>query len=521
MNRLIPLLVIILLAFAVRSVFIADLFTGDAIDTVGPARNFVETGRAAVYATSAEPGILGYVEDGLYFNFTHPPMRFALYSIWAVIFGLPALSLLPILFGVLSIIFIYLIAREIFSEKVAVIAALLAAVLRYHVYASVIGFGDNLLMVFVGAMIYFFILYLRRKSYHYLLPVILFSAAGILTKLSILPVFAVLVLLAWIHRDKIKFHMSFVIVLMVFLASFIALFFSYPVVEHFTGVSLSDVDFFSIYVDTLFLASEGYQPFVQEKSFYLLSFAWQMTPFFAALLLLSLVRVEKSREYWSLVAWLVVVFLAGFASSGQDFQRFMVIAIIPAVVIVAKYVSDIDWNWNLAVVSFVAVLAAAGGLGLNDMLSHYSPEIPALFFLAAFILLFLPRNEEKRKIILVAAAAALSVYFLFGTAFIIHANSSAVSQIVDEVRDRGYPYEQLWTTRDISMYLAPYGHPSLLKRPLLNQSLSEQAVSYFAFYSVYEESKIIELSAGCIDKPFFAEVNSRKVGLVCQLSPSR
>ena len=101
------LLIILFIAFLVRATFIGTYFTGDAIDTVGPARNYVEIGRAAVYATNtSEKATFGYIDDGLYFNFTHPPMRVVLYSLWATMFGFSnvIMILLPIIFGLLSIV---------------------------------------------------------------------------------------------------------------------------------------------------------------------------------------------------------------------------------------------------------------------------------------------------------------------------------------------------------------------------------------------------------------------------------
>ena len=80
--------------------------------------NFVEIGRAAVYATTdTQASSVSHIEDGLYFNFTHPPMKTLLYSLWAVAFGFNAFMIfLPIVFGLLSIVFIYLIGKHLYSE---------------------------------------------------------------------------------------------------------------------------------------------------------------------------------------------------------------------------------------------------------------------------------------------------------------------------------------------------------------------------------------------------------------------
>ena len=513
------LVLILILAFAIRASFFGTYFTGDAIDTVGPARNFVEIGRAAVYATTdTQASSVSHIEDGLYFNFTHPPMKTLLYSLWAVAFGFNAFMIfLPIVFGLLSIVFIYLIGKHLYSEKIGLIAALLAALVRYHFYSSVIGFGDNFLMFTIAATVYFFLRYLTAKKSIYLAPFFVFAILGFLTKLSSVAIIPVLLAIAFIMKDKIKFRSSFLIIAAAVLLSFLSIYFSYPVTEALTGVSNSDFNFFDSYIKTFFAARVGYQDLAYEKAFYVSSFAWQMTPFFAALLLMALVRLKRDKAYFALSSWLILTFLIGFASSGQDFQRLMIIAIAPAIILIARYVSELKWKKDKAYIIFsaTAVFLLAYLTGLNDMLPHYNLSIVAFFFLLAAVFIFLPKNRQ----LLLGASIGLSIFFLAGTNFFIPINSSAASQLTDAVRERGYPYGELWTDRDISLYLAPSGEPSFLQRPELSERfIRDNNVRYIAFYSIYEESKIVEISNLCVDEPFFAQVNGRKVGLACALT---
>jgi len=513
------LLIILILALLVRSVFIGSYFTGDAIDTVGPARNYAEIGRAAFYATNSDTSMeMARVEDGLYFVFTHPPMRTLLYSLWAVLFGFNSLMiLLPIIIGILSIFFIYLTGRQLYSEKTGLIAALLAALIRYHFYSSTIAFGDNLLMLTVAASMYFFCRYIATKRSVYLAPFFIFFILGFLTKLSAIAIIPVLLATAFILNEKIKFKTSFLAVAAVVSLSFLAVYFSYPITESLTGVSNQDFNFFESYIKTFMAARVGYQDIAYEKAFYASSFLWQMTPFFAALLLIALIRLKRNKAYLILSSWLVITFLIGFASSGQDFQRLMVIAIAPAIILVAQYISDIKWEKNRAYILFGAATAfiLAYLTGLNDMLPYYNLSIVAFFFLIAGIFIFMPKNKQ----LLLGASIGLSVFFLIGTNFLIAINSSAVQQLVSSVEERDYPYKELWTTRDISLYLAPAGEPSFLQRPELSEKfIRENGVKYVAFYSVYEEEKIITISSLCEDEPFFAVVNGRRVGLACKIS---
>ena len=513
------IIAILILAFMVRSVFIGTYFTGDAIDTVGPARNYAEIGRAAFYATSSGPPMeMGRVEDGLYFVFTHPPMRTLLYSAWAAAFGFNSLMiLLPIVIGLLSIFFIYLIGKQLYSEKTGLIAALLAALIRYHFYSSTIAFGDNFLMLMVAASMYFFCRYLATERKLYLAPFYVFFALGFLTKLSVIAMIPVLIATAFILREKIKFKTSFIIIITAAALSLLAVYFSYPVTEALTGVSNEDFNFFDSYVKTFLAASVGYQDIAYEKAFYISSFAWQMTPFFAALLLVALARLKRNKAYFALSSWLIITFLIGFASNGQDFQRLMIIAIAPAIILVAHYISDIKWNKDRLYILFgmAATFMLAYLTGLNDMLPHYNISVVAFFFLIAGIFIFLPKNKQ----VLIGASVGLSVFFLIGTSFLITMNSSAVQQLVNGVEEREYPYKELWTTRDVSLYLATPGESSFLQEAQLSEKfITEKGVKYIAFYSVYEEGKIIIISSLCEDEPFFSTVNGRKVGVACKIS---
>lgn len=514
------LLAILILALLVRSIFIGTYFTGDAIDTVGPARNFAEIGRAAVYNTIPENCnlfILYLDENGNCFTFSHPPMKTLLYSIWALLFGFNTFMIfLPIIFGLLSIILIYLIAKDLYSEHVGLIAALLAALLRYHFYASTITFGDNFLMMTVAASIYIFLRYLKTKNNYYIAPFFILMGFGFLTKLSVVTIIPVLVVIGYIFRGKAAFKLSFLVIAASIFLSFLAVYFSYPLTEALTGVSNSDFNFFESYIKTFFAARTGYQDIAYEKTFYVMSFAWQMTPFFAALLLLALIKLKRDKPYIALSSWLMFTFFIGFTSSGQDFQRLMIIAIVPAIILTAKFLSDIKWEKDRNYILFgtTAMFFLAYIMGLNDMLPHYTLSTVAFFFVLAAIFIFVPKNKQ----LLLGASVGFSIFFLFGTNFLVTMDSSAASQITDAVREREYPYKELWTDRDISLYLAPEGQASFLQRPELTEEfIKEKRVKYIAFYSVYEEDRIINISKLCEDEPFFAVVNRRKVGIACKI----
>ncbi len=513
------LILILVLALVLRSVFIGTNFSGDAIDTVGPARNFVETGVAAVYYTTEENvHQYSYQVDGVYFNYTHPPMRVLLYSLWASLVGFSnaTMILLPIIFGLLSILFIYMLGKELYSEKVGLLAALLASVVRYHIYASVIGFGDNFLMFTLIASLYFFLRYLKTSKYAYFIPVVIFTALGFLTKLAIFAMIPTFFIIAFLYRDKIKMQKSFLLIIITIALSLGAVYFSYPITEYLTGVTNDQFNFFDSYIGLFLTATPSTNDFLAQKSFYLMSFIWQFTPFFSALVALSLL-MKRDRSYWFLTAWFIVAFLSGMSANGQDFQRYMVIAIAPAIILVAKYLGNISTNYRknyAGILAFIGVFLLAVLVSLNDMLPYYEPWKIGLFILFAVPMAM----HKERKQLLLGASVALSIFFLIGTSFLVSINSSVVQQMTDEVGVRGYPYNELWTTRDVSMYLAPEGEMMFLQRAAFGEDFAtKNNVKYFAFYSIYREDDIIDMSRLCKDEPFFATANGRRVGLVCEM----
>src|SRR3990172_2377542 len=94
------IIMILILALALRIPHITDAFSGDEIDIVGPARNYVLFGDITAYDACGEK----------IYNLSHPPVRIILYSSWALVFGYSeiAMRMIPIIFGLLTIIFTYI-----------------------------------------------------------------------------------------------------------------------------------------------------------------------------------------------------------------------------------------------------------------------------------------------------------------------------------------------------------------------------------------------------------------------------
>lgn len=68
----------------------------------------------------------------------HPPLYYLILKVWSSFFGTSeiALRLLSLIFGLLTIYFVYLIGKELFNKKAGIIAGLLLATSGLHIYYS-------------------------------------------------------------------------------------------------------------------------------------------------------------------------------------------------------------------------------------------------------------------------------------------------------------------------------------------------------------------------------------------------
>ena len=97
----------------------------------------------------------------------HPPLVFLVQNVFMKVFGenVFAFRLPSAIFGILSVYFIYLIGRRLFSETAGLISAGLLAVTVNHVYISRIGIQESYVIFFLLLGSYLFIRTLEDKKY--------------------------------------------------------------------------------------------------------------------------------------------------------------------------------------------------------------------------------------------------------------------------------------------------------------------------------------------------------------------
>lgn len=100
----------------------------------------------------------GDYKPGLYFYLVLPFVKFLGLNVWAV--RLPSVIL-----GVLSVLFVYLLIKELFSSIPALLAGLLLAISPWHIHFSRGGWETNVATFFILVGVYFFFKALKNPKF--------------------------------------------------------------------------------------------------------------------------------------------------------------------------------------------------------------------------------------------------------------------------------------------------------------------------------------------------------------------
>lgn len=163
------LILIFLLAFLIRIIAAINLGVyADDMHFAPHAINFIASGKLETYDQSASLWFM--VTDSFYKMFGTTQL---------------ASRLASILFGSFSVFLVYLLGKEFFDKKIALIGAFLLAVSPFAV-KSMTAEMDPTTMFFVLFAMYFFVLALKREKNSFFLLAGVFIGLGILTKLYVL-----------------------------------------------------------------------------------------------------------------------------------------------------------------------------------------------------------------------------------------------------------------------------------------------------------------------------------------------
>ncbi|MDO8619127.1 MAG: glycosyltransferase family 39 protein [Candidatus Daviesbacteria bacterium] len=156
----------------------------------------------------------------------HPPLHYILLWFWGRIFGFSEISLRTpsVIFGVLTILFVYLLAKELFNKKTALIAGLLLSLAPLHIYYSQEARMYSLATFAVTLSFYFLELLLQKRKFAslgYTLSLVLILYCDYLVYL-VLP--AQLIFILWSRRDFFKQVLLSQVILIIFLIPWLPIF---------------------------------------------------------------------------------------------------------------------------------------------------------------------------------------------------------------------------------------------------------------------------------------------------------
>lgn len=151
---------------------------------------------------------------------TTPPLYLVILHFFIKIFSTEEfwVRLPSVIFGVLSVMFIYLLAKKFFNQKVGIYAALILAFSSYHIYYSQEARAYTLLYFLSLASMYFFVEYLKsekkKEGFYYLIFTVLLLYSHIYAIFLVLTQNIVFIFLKakqsdWISRTKKWFILQF------------------------------------------------------------------------------------------------------------------------------------------------------------------------------------------------------------------------------------------------------------------------------------------------------------------------
>jgi len=110
-----------------------------------------------------------------------PALFFYVFAVFIKFFGanIVAIRLVPTVSGLLTLVFVYLLARELFDLRIAVLATFFLAVMRWHVNFSRFGMHGIFMPLFMTATFYFLVRALKGKGF------LNFVAAGIMVGIGL------------------------------------------------------------------------------------------------------------------------------------------------------------------------------------------------------------------------------------------------------------------------------------------------------------------------------------------------
>lgn len=303
----------------------------------------------------------------------HPPLVFIIQHFFFNLFGISTfIARLPFaLAGIGSVIVLYFLGKELYNEKVGLLASFLLAIFSYHSWASKIGYLEPFAILFILLTLYFFIKTLKKKVFLY--PFAVALGLAILTKYTvffILPVIFIYLLLRnqELLKDK-RLYLAGLVTLIIILPLIVynfqmfqerghfdlqlSILFNQDTVEDWPGISRSAGNFNLIGLWATFFQS------------YSIIMLMLIALSLVYVLLKFILNIKKQPHLFIILTLVIGIIQFSFIGTGPRFLSVLTpfLALVLAVVVLEffKLINNSDYLRQTKKIGLVAVLIFAIG----------------------------------------------------------------------------------------------------------------------------------------------------------------
>ncbi len=307
----------------------------------------------------------------------HPPLPSLLYTLSSTFLGHSyafAFRIVPFLAGILILYTIYLMAKEVYNEKIALISLFTSSFLLYTVWNSLyIDMEGGILTLFFMLSLYYFIKFMKTKKDKFLLYSSAFIGLSLLckyTSLFLIPFFA---FFYWKENGSVKKkHLLYLLVPFVIFSFF-------PILDYVIENS-------SLFIMTLSWGGgqgigiiwSNFMISVLKQIFVFPQYATPLLALIPLVYLLNMKNLEDKERI--LLLWFIYFFIIHFFVGVQgNTQRYLSVIVPPMIILGSKYVYDnskkLKINFrdvgylSLFVIIFIVTLYYMNFFGVNEIFS--------------------------------------------------------------------------------------------------------------------------------------------------------
>ncbi len=276
----------------------------------------------------------------------HPPIYFLLQKLFIVPNVFWTARLVPLIFGIMNIILVYILSIKIFDKKTAIFSSLLMTFSFWPVLASsMVDINGSLIMFEYLLTFIVFINYLKtNKNKFLILTGMLIGLSSITKYMDTLILIAILGLIHLYEKKDIKKSIKFGAAIVLIGIIIYSLF---PLLSYLLG-------YWPQFISTLENTSLAHKGLTLRPFIYLIFWA---TPMLGGLFLLSLLKFEKKKIYF--VIWTAAVFLLYFfivGASRLPYERYLMTMIPPLCILGGNYLSKFNFKAKQTAIGVISLL---------------------------------------------------------------------------------------------------------------------------------------------------------------------